>query len=288
MATDARRARQIVDTAQVVALEAARRRRRRRHQLWRRAQVSGVLIGLLIVWEALTIVLRIPLFILPPPSAIAEAFLTHRALLLDHTWTTSIEVVLGYALSLAVGVPLGLLITQYRFLGNLVYPLLVSAQAVPKVAIAPVFVVWLGFGILPKVIIAFSIAFFPVVIGTVVGMRSVTPEMVSLARSMGASAVQTFIYFRLPAALPAMFGGFKLAVSLAVVGAIVGEFVGANHGLGYLVQVAGGQLNSSLMFAAIASMSALGVLFFYLIALIEMRVLRWHASERLQDLQASA
>jgi len=150
-----------------------------------------------------------------------------------------------------------------------VLPLLISSQAMPKVAIAPLFLVWFGFGLVPKVLIAFLIAFFPVVINTAVGLAAIEPEKIHLARSMGFGAVDTFFKIRLPDALPAIFAGLKISITLAVVGAVVGEFVGGDAGLGYLLMVANGSMDTQLLFAGIVCLTILGVAFYLLVELAE-------------------
>jgi NitT/TauT family transport system permease protein len=161
-----------------------------------------------------------------------------------------------------------------------VYPLLVFSQSIPKVAIAPLFVVWFGFGIFPKIISAFLLGFFPVVVSTVMGFKSVEPDMIDLARSMGGSRLQTFFKISLPQALPAIFSGLKVSITLAVVGAVVGEFVGSNSGIGYVLQVANGNFDLPLMFAALVVLSSIGVLLFAAIDVVERLMIPWHASQR--------
>jgi NitT/TauT family transport system permease protein len=165
--------------------------------------------------------------------------------------------------------------------------LLVFSQSVPKIAIAPLFVVWFGFGIIPKVIAAFMLGFFPIVVSTVMGFKSVDPDMLDLARSMKASRLATFMRISLPQALPSIFAGLKVSITLAVVGAVVGEFVGSNSGIGYLLQIANGNFDLPLMFAALTVLSAIGVLLFVAIDVVERLLIPWHASQRL-DVMATA
>ena len=229
----------------------------------------GVLLGVLVIWEAGTRLLEVPAFLLPPPSAIAVSFIANAPLLLFHGWITTAEILLGFALSIVVGIPLALAIFLWPTFSRSVLPLLVSSQAMPKVAVAPLFLVWFGFGLLPKVLIAFLIAFFPVVISTAVGLASIEPEKIYLARSMGFGATATFFKFRLPNALPSIFGGLKISITLAVVGAVVGEFVGGDVGLGYLLMVANGSMDTRLLFAGIVALTILGVVLFLLVELAE-------------------
>lgn len=234
------------------------------------------ILTLLVAWEASIVVFRIPEYLVPAPSRILLEMIAQREALWGHTLVTTSETLAGFALSVAVGVPLAVLIVYSPFFESTIYPLLVSSQTVPKVAVAPIFLFWFGFGATSKVVVAFLIAFFPVVIATVVGFRSIEPEMIHLARSMGASAIGTFLKIRLPHALPNVFGGLKVAITLAVVGAVVGEFVGADRGLGYVIVLATGALNTRLLFAAIAFLSLLGIVLFFLVNLVERLVLPPH------------
>lgn len=249
--------------------ERSRARREWRARIRNVLYPVGVVLGVLVIWEAGTRMLEVPAFLLPPPSAIAVSFVANASLLLFHGWITTAEILLGFALSIVVGIPLALAIFLWPTFSRSVLPLLVSSQAMPKVAVAPLFLVWFGFGLLPKVLIAFLIAFFPVVISTAVGLASIEPEKIYLARSMGFGATATFFKFRLPNALPAIFGGLKISITLAVVGAVVGEFVGGDAGLGYLLMVANGSMDTRLLFAGIVALTILGVALFLLVELAE-------------------
>jgi NitT/TauT family transport system permease protein len=248
---------------------------RRRAQRETRARVSGILSPLAIViavialWEAGTRAFGVPVFLLPPPSAVVDAMIRHAPLLLKGGWITTVEIVLGFALSIVVGIPLALMIFLWPAFSRAVMPLLVSSQAMPKVAVAPLFLVWFGFGLVPKVLIAFLIAFFPVVINTAIGLAAIEPEKIHLARSMGFNALDTFFKIRLPDALPSIFGGLKISITLAVVGAVVGEFVGGDAGLGYLLMVANGSMDTQLLFAGIVCLTVLGIVLYLLVELAE-------------------
>jgi NitT/TauT family transport system permease protein len=240
-----------------------------------RARISAVIypvmtvVGTLVAWEFATRAFDIPAYLLPAPSGIAVSLAENAALILKHGWVTTIEIVLGFLLSIVVGVPLALAIFMWPAFSRSVLPLLVSSQAMPKVAVAPLFLVWFGFGLLPKVLIAFLIAFFPIVIGTAVGLASIEQEKIHLARSMGLGAAATFFKIRLPSALPSVFGGLKISITLAVVGAVVGEFVGGDAGLGYLLMVANGNIDTPLLFAGLVALTVQGVVLFFLVELVE-------------------
>jgi NitT/TauT family transport system permease protein len=254
-------------------VEARVQDRRARHQS--HARISAVIypiltvVGTLVAWEVGTRVFSIPAFLLPPPSKIVVSFAEHGGLLLKHGWVTTIEIVLGYLLSIVVGVPLALAIFMWPAFSRSVLPLLISSQAMPKVAVAPLLLVWFGFGLVPKVLIAFLIAFFPIVISTAVGLASIEQEKIHLARSMGLGAAATFFKIRLPSALPSVFGGLKISITLAVVGAVVGEFVGGDAGLGYLLMVANGSLDTPLLFAGIIALTVQGIVLYFLVELAE-------------------
>jgi NitT/TauT family transport system permease protein len=238
----------------------------------------GTVIVTLIVWELGCRIFKVPTYLLPPPSDVLSMMIRRMDMLAMHTLVTTIEIVAGFLLSIVVGVILALLITNYRGVERAIYPLLVISQAVPKVAIAPLFIVWLGLGWEPKVLVAVLIAFFPIVVDLVAGIRSVPVSLRKLALSMGASRYDTLMKFIVPHALPHFFSGLKVAITLAVSGAIIGEFVGADRGLGYLLLFANGQLDTNLLFACIAILSALGIILFYLLLLIESLCLPWHVS----------
>jgi NitT/TauT family transport system permease protein len=228
-----------------------------------------VVLGVLALWEGGTRTFDVPTFLLPPPSVIAASMNANAALLLINGWVTTMEIVLGYALSIVIGIPLALAIFLWPPFSRSVLPLLISLQAMPKVAVAPLFLVWFGFGFLPTVLITFLIAFFPIVINTAVGLASIEPEKIQLARSMGFRPGATFFKIRLPNALPSVFGGLKISITLAVVGAVVGEFVGGDAGLGYLLMVANGSMDTPLLFASIVGLTVLGVALYLLVEFAE-------------------
>jgi NitT/TauT family transport system permease protein len=243
-----------------------------------------LILVLLVLWDIAIRVFRIPPYLVPPPLAVVKQLGTEWPMLLRETMPTLYATLGGFALSAIIGVPIAMWIAYSRLVESFVYPLLVFSQSVPKVAIAPLFVVWFGFGIVPKVIAAFLLGFFPVVVSTVQGFKSVEPDVIDLARSMGANGLRIFLKFRLPHALPAIFSGLKVSVTLAVVGAVVGEFVGSNSGIGFVLQRATGTFDLPLMFAALVVLSMMGVVLFLIVELIERWLMPWHASQR-HDMQ---
>jgi NitT/TauT family transport system permease protein len=242
----------------------------------------GILV-FLVVWEAGVALYKPPAYLLPAPSVIFETFIREFPRLAFHGWVTAYEMLLGYFLAVAVAVPLAIAITSSQRFDRFVMPTLLFFQVVPKVAVAPLFLVWFGVGALPKVLVAFLISFFPIVIDAAVGLRSMSSEMTDLARSMGASGLQVFARFRLPTSLPYLFSGLKVAATLAVAGAVVGEFVGADKGLGYLLLVTNSNMETALMFATIVALTIIGLAFFYAVELFEAFLIPWHVTHRIRE-----
>ncbi|MBB5789773.1 ABC transporter permease [Jiangella mangrovi] len=231
-------------------------------------------------WWAITAAEVFPAYLVPTPGDVANELVTEREMLARHTWVTTYETVVGFLLAAVIGMLAAVVIVYSPTLEKALYPLILFAQVIPKIAIAPILVVWFGFGPMPKVILAVLIAFFPIVVSGVAGLRSTDPELLDLSATMGASRWKTFRKIRFPNALPHLLSGLKVAVTLAVVGAVVGEFVGADEGLGYVLLLASGNLNSSLLFADLILMSALGVVLFVLVEAAEALLIPWHASRR--------
>ena len=264
-----------------------------RRSVWQRILFSAwmrpilLIVILLVVWDLAIRLFRIPPYLIPAPEAVVKQLVAEWPKLWRESLVTTYATLGGFALSIAFGIPMALLIAYSRTIESFVYPLLVFSQSVPKIAIAPLFVVWFGFGIIPKVICAFMLGFFPVVVSTVMGFKSVDPDMLDLARSMKAGRLETFLRISLPQALPSIFAGLKVSVTLAVVGAVVGEFVGSNSGIGYVLQIANGNFDLPLMFAALTILSLVGVILFALVDLVERFMIPWHASQR-NDFSATA
>jgi NitT/TauT family transport system permease protein len=238
------------------------------------------LVTLILLWQAVVVVVKPAPYLLPSPLSVASALVNNFSMLLYHTGITAFETVLAFLLSIAVALPLAFLIARYRWFEDSVYPLLVMSQAVPKVALAPLILVWLGFGLKTNVLVGVLMAFFPVVISGVVGLKSVPKDMILLGRTMGLSSADMYRKIYLPSALPSIFGGLKVCITLAVVGAVVGEFVGSDRGLGYLILLSSGQLQTALMFAALFLLVLIGVLSFSIVQWVETRVMPWHSSVR--------
>jgi NitT/TauT family transport system permease protein len=238
------------------------------------------LLGLFAAWEVAVRALGVPHHLLPAPSRIAAEIAANAGDLAFHAWATLRVLLAGFALSVLVGVPLAMAVSFSPFFRRTLYPVIVFSQLIPKIAVAPLFIIWFGFGALPKVLIAFLVSFFPVVIDSIVGFTSIRPETIRVARSMGASPLDLFLKVRLPAALPNIFAGLKMAMAAAAVGAIVGEFVASSEGLGYLLQVANGEIKTPLAFACLILLSLMGIVLYFAIESVERVAIRWHVSQR--------
>jgi len=236
---------------------------------------AATFVVLVALWDAATRVFGWEPWLVPPPRDVAEALWDYRGLLPEHTWVTLWESLAGFGLAIVVGIPLGGLIAYSRLMELTVYPLLLGLNAVPKIAIAPILILWMGFGPGPKILVSFLLCVFPIVIATATGLKQTPAELVELARSLCASEWQTFRRFRFPSALPEIFIGLKVAISLAVIGAVIGEFVGASEGLGWVIVNSGANVNTSLAFAAMAILALVSVVLFYAIALVERFVVPW-------------
>ena len=233
-----------------------------------------------IAWEILVRALAIKPIVLPPPSAVIVEFGHNWAWYLNHAWYTLLVTLGGFAVAVAVGVTLAVLIVESRILEQAIYALIVGLNGIPKVAIAPLFVIWLGTGAAPKIAIAFLIAVFAIVIDTVLGLKSVHPDILDLAKSLRGGRLATLFRIRFPCALPSMFAGMKVGIGLALVGAIVGEFVSSQRGLGYVILSAQGMFDTTRVFVAILVLAVMGVALFWLLAIIERFAIPWHSSQR--------
>ncbi len=236
--------------------------------------------ALLALWELAVRLGHIKPFILPAPSVVLTDLARKPGLYTYHALHTLLETFLGFGLAVVMGVVMAVGVVYSRVVERTLYTILVTLNAVPKIAVAPLFIIWLGTDLSPKVAVATLVALFPIVIDTVLGLRSVDPEMLDLARSLRASRLQVLWKIRAPCALPSLFAGLKVAISLAFIGAIVGEFIAAQNGLGYLVVSSQATFDTTQMFAAILLLAVLGLALFYLIELFETLLLPWHVSRR--------
>lgn len=228
----------------------------------------------ILAWFLATLVLNVPSYILPSPLEVVGDIVKYSATLWEETLVTTREILIGFALAVVIGVLLGTIMTFSKVVHNLIYPIFVALNAIPKVALAPLLVIWFGYGGVTNAVVAFSLAVFPVVINVSAGLLAIEPEMVNLGRIMGGNRNRNFRMIRVPIAAPYFFAGFKLAMANATVGAVVGEFVASSAGLGYISQQAAGTLNTSLAFAALIILSAVGIILFGLVGLVERLVIR--------------
>lgn len=234
----------------------------------------------LILWELAVRLWSLPPYLLPAPTLVAEVLVEYRAMLLKQLSFTAFAAAAGFFIALALGVTAGAAITASRLVDRMVYPWLVISHAIPKVVIAPLFIVWIGFGLTSEIIFTVVFTFFPIVVNTVTGLKSADLDLLTLVRSMGASPLQSLWKIRIPAALPSIFAGIKISATLAPVGAVIGEFVASNQGLGHMLLQATGSLETPLAFAAVFVISVFGILIWYLAELVERWSIPWHASQR--------
>lgn len=236
--------------------------------------LSGV-VGVIVSWGLAVELLKVPAYVVPSPWSVLLALIANSRTLAEHAQYTATVIVVGFLLAVLIAIPLALIIAFSETLSAIIYPLLVSSQAVPKVALAPLILVWLGFGPRTGILVTVLISFFPVVIDTVLGLKSMPVELRYLALSMGAGRARTFFKIRVPYALPYVFSGLKIAITLAVVGAVVGEFVGSNQGLGYFLLVASSTVRTAEVFADIVVLSLVAVVLFAIIETIERFAVPW-------------
>ena len=236
------------------------------------------IVGVALLWQLIVTLFPIPRYLLPSPIEVGSVMVNLFELQASHALVTLREILLGFALAVLIGVPLAVAITFLPVFEKLFSPILVATQAIPKVAVAPLFLVWFGFGEAPKVAMATVIAVFPIIIDTAVGLRAIDPDMVRLAKSMRAGSLKTFWKVRLPIALPSIFAGLKMAMTFAVIGAVVGEFVAGQSGLGYLIQAATGSLQTTIAFASIVLLSLIGIVLFFIVETFERVFIPWHHS----------
>ncbi|MCH7607917.1 MAG: ABC transporter permease [Chloroflexi bacterium] len=243
------------------------------------ALVVAAVIG---AWQGVVALFDIPAWKLPAPSAIGAELVASRALFLRHAWVTLQEVLLGFGVALALGVILAGLIASFPTFQRAVYPFVIASQTVPIIVIAPLLLIWVGYGLAPKIIVVALIAFFPIVVNTVDGLRGVDADMVNMMRTLGASRRQVFVKVQIPTALPFLFSGVKVAITFSVIGAVIGEWVGASAGLGYLTRVSVPLFLTARSFGAVVILSAMGVSLFLAVALLERLLLPWYHTERRQ------
>jgi NitT/TauT family transport system permease protein len=240
--------------------------------------VAWPLLGLVVAigaWWAITAAFNIQTFILPAPDKVVSAYGALHGELLKQTWSTTVSTVLGFGISVVVGTLLGIAIAAWGPFERMFQPLLVAFNAVPKVALAPLVLIWFGYGRTPVLSMAFMVCFFPIVLSTATGLTSTPADLAELARSMNASWSQTFLRVRLPAALPQIFVGLKVGLPLAVIGVVVGEMQFGGSGLGAIIVQTSGQADTASAFAAIVLLSLVSIILYYALVLVERIALPW-------------
>lgn len=238
-----------------------------------------ILVSALIVWEAAIQLLRIPAWLLPAPSQIALRFLKLDTLWY-HTSMTLVEALSGFVISSIVGITFSAGIVHSKFLERGVFPYVIVSNAIPIIAIIPLLTIWFGFGILPKVLIAAIITFFPIVTNTTRGLKSADPRVLDFMRSINAKRWKVFTAVQFPSALPYIFAAFKIAASLSLVGAVVAEFYGSDRGLGYLVIISATQLQTDLLFVSISVLAVIGVALFAIFGRMEQVFAKWQVEQK--------
>lgn len=264
----------------------ARLRRIRSEIVMRVIPPTMMVLLLIVLWYGLIWEFGLTEYVLPAPHDVVVMLLLQKLpMLMTHSMYTLSEAMGGFLIAIAIGVPCAIAIVASPILDRSIMPLLVFSQTFPKVAIAPLLVIWFGFGFLPKVIVAFLIAFFPIVMSTVVGMKAVEADLIDLIRSMKASVFQMFLKVRIPFSLPFLFSGLKTAATFSILGAVVGEWVGADKGLGYLLILANANLDTLLTFAILILLMLYGYLVFLAVDVVERVLIPWHVSMRKEEVQ---
>jgi NitT/TauT family transport system permease protein len=253
--------------------------------LWLRRRIAPLIVfaALFALWEGAVHLTGIREYLLPPPSKVWTEFLKRHDTVMASAWVTTQEIIAGYLLAIVVSIPLALAVAYSRFVETAIYPVVVFLQIIPKIAIAPLFIIWFGFGFTPKLLIVFLLSFFPIVVASIAGFKSVDPEIMEFARTTGAGGFKMFFKIRLPQALPDIFTGLKVGAALSATAAVVAEFVASDRGLGYLLLQYNGQLETPMVFATIVLLSLIGLVVYYVVEIIERIAIPWHVSQQPAD-----
>ena len=246
----------------------------------KRGGALAIFLLLFVVWEVAVRVTGIKEYLLPPPSKVWVEFWKRHAVVSAGAWVTTQEILAGYALAVVVSIPLALAVAHSRFMEQAVYPVIVFLQIVPKIAIAPLFIIWFGFGFMPKLLLVFLLSFFPIVVASIAGFNSADRDVMDFARTTGAGPLRLFAKISLPQALPHIFTGLKVGAALAATAAVVAEFVASDKGLGYLLLQYNGQLDTPMVFATIVILSLIGLAVYYAVEVVERIAIPWHVSQQ--------
>lgn len=253
----------------------------RREKFWQVLSPVLTLATFVIAWQIVSAQFDLPVWLLPSPANVLDATAQWSDSLPYHTLVTIGESLIGFGLGIMFGVPIAMVIALSHFLKRTIYPLLILMQSVPKVAIAPLLLIWLGYGITPKIVVVFLVSFFPIVAGLTSGIDKTPLSLIDLARTLHATRRQIFWRIQLPYAMPYLFVGLKVAITLAVIGAVIAEFVGSNEGLGFLIILSTAQVNTSLAFAAMVILTAASIMLYYLVEAVEFLVVPWASKVRI-------
>tara|TARA_Y100000310_G_scaffold337609_2_gene425148 strand:- start:123 stop:959 length:837 start_codon:yes stop_codon:yes gene_type:complete len=243
----------------------------------------AIVAGIIVVWEGYVRVFDIEKWLLPAPSAVVATIGDSAGMLARHSWVTLEEIAVGFALALAAGVVLASAIGLSRTVERALYPFVIASQTIPIIVIAPMLLIWVGYGLAPKVIVVALISFFPIVVNMADGLKSADPDVVALMRTLGANRWQVFVKIQAPTSLPYLFSGMRVAIAVSVIGAVIGEWVGSSEGLGYLMIRSKPQFLTERVFAAIVILSAMGVGLFALVGIVERFALPWQRGTRGQQ-----
>jgi NitT/TauT family transport system permease protein len=270
------------DTAGAPVVDVAAQARRKRRKTLRTLSRIGwnlipalTFVALVGLWAVAVRVFEIPAYLMPGPGGVFQLLISEAAMLWDNAKTTLAEIVLGFGLTLITAIPLGLIIALSPLANQVLYPPAMLLQLVPKVAMAPLFLVWFGFGMESKVVLTLLMTFFPLLIASITGFQILDPRLLYLTQSMGATAWKTFWYLRVPAALPVIFSGVKTSATIAATAAIVAEFVGANKGLGYVLLKGTSTMNIELTFAVLVALTVIGLAINYAVEFSEWLLTPW-------------
>jgi NitT/TauT family transport system permease protein len=248
--------------------------------LRKRAGALAIFVLLFLLWEFAVRLFGIKEYLLPPPSKVWTEFWKRHEIVLGGAWVTAMEMLAGYLLAIVVSIPLAMWIAWSRFMEQSVYPVIVFLQIIPKIAVAPLFIIWFGFGFTPKLLVVFLLCFFPIVVSSIAGFKSADKDVMDFARTTGASGLRLFLKIRLPQALPHIFTGLKVGAALAATAAVVAEFVASDKGLGYLLLQYNGQLETPMVFATIVLLSVIGLIVYYAVEILERIAIPWHVSQQ--------
>lgn len=243
----------------------------------------GAFLIFLVIWQLIVMIYKIKIFILPSPINVLESLLNPNDIAQKSWWihiaATGQEVILSFIFTAIFGFLIAVIIAWSKLLNKLIMPIIVLFNSLPKIAMAPLFLIWLGYGLVPNIIVAFMVAFFPVVVNTVTGLMAVEDDLLDLVQYLNASKLQVFIKIRIPTSLPYVFAGLKISATMCVVGSIVGEFIASDKGLGYLLRDAQAFIDTPTMFACLILLSIMGLVFFGILGFIEKVSMPWNHRE---------